>query len=352
MNLRLSCATLAIAALTGSMSQAEEPNETFNAATLLAPGVLTVSDTLTPGAANEPDTLLGVSVLAEFEIVDDNSSAFGNGLASGAFNVPIPFGNIEFAVTGFPNFQFDGLHDESGRYEVIVDVYSEGGVFLGQQSEVRTLAVDAVDEFLFSNEAWVNGTYDVNINNVVPQGGDVDFFRFSGLTVGASFVAETLADELSNVDTVLGWFNASGEMIGFDDDGADGTLSRIAGVVPADGALTLAVSGFGDDEFGGVHSQNDAYELELTLGGSGTLAADFDNSGGVRAADLALWRSNFGGSAICDADDDSDTDGADFLAWQRQLGSGTGTAASVPEPGCAGLLGLALSGCGVSLRRR
>jgi hypothetical protein len=352
MILRLSCAALAAAALMGSTSRAEEPNESFAAATLLPPGVLTVSDLLTPGAGNEPDTLLGVSVLGDIDFIDDNGSTLGNGLASGAFDVPIPFGTIEFAVTGYGNFDFNSLHDESGMYEVIVDVYDENGVFAGQHSEVRTLAVDAVDEFTFSDAGWVNGMYDVNINNVVPQGGDVDFFRFTGLTAGATFVAETLADELSSIDTVLGWFDSGGTLIQFDDDGADGTLSRIAGVVPAGGALTFAVSGFGDDEFSGVHFQNDAYQLELTLGGGGTLTADFDNSGGVRAADLALWRGAFGPSAVGDADDDNDTDGADFLAWQRQLGSGAGAASSVPEPASTGLLGLALLSCGVALRRR
>ena len=43
-----------------------------------------------------------------------------------------------------------------------------------------------------------------------------------------------------------------------------------------------------------MHFENDAYQLKLTLGG-GTFSADFDHSGGVRAADLALWRNNFHG---------------------------------------------------------
>jgi hypothetical protein len=52
---------------------------------------------------------------------------------------------------------------------------------------------------------------------------------------------------------------------------------------------------------------------------------DFDASGTVDAADLAVWRANASqtgqfGQAVGDADADRDTDGFDFLAWQRNLG--------------------------------
>ena len=49
-------------------------------------------------------------------------------------------------------------------------------------------------------------------------------------------------------------------------------------------------------------------------------AADFNNTGGVNAADLAVWKTAFGANANADADDDNDSDGADFLRWQRQFG--------------------------------
>ena len=44
-----------------------------------------------------------------------------------------------------------------------------------------------------------------------------------------------------------------------------------------------------------------------------------------------------------DADNDADSDGADFLTWQQQLGSTTATAAqtAIPEPASAVLLALA-----------
>jgi hypothetical protein len=53
--------------------------------------------------------------------------------------------------------------------------------------------------------------------------------------------------------------------------------------------------------------------------------ADFNGDGFVTAADLAIWRQNFGTTGgpaptLGDADHDRDVDGADFLIWQRTLG--------------------------------
>jgi hypothetical protein len=59
----------------------------------------------------------------------------------------------------------------------------------------------------------------------------------------------------------------------------------------------------------------------------------------VGAADLTRWKGAFATNAMADADADGDSDGADFLAWQRQLGSGAATANSalVPEPSAVSL---------------
>jgi hypothetical protein len=65
---------------------------------------------------------------------------------------------------------------------------------------------------------------------------------------------------------------------------------------------------------------------------------------------LVQWRGDFGINALSDADNDGDSDGADFLAWQRQLGSGLPASAgvqSVPEP-CTAVL-FAMIGFGLTL---
>jgi hypothetical protein len=62
---------------------------------------------------------------------------------------------------------------------------------------------------------------------------------------------------------------------------------------------------------------------------------DFNGDGAVDAADLELWRGDFGTvAASADGDRDGDVDGADFLIWQRHL-DGTAlaikSAETVPE---------------------
>jgi hypothetical protein len=55
-----------------------------------------------------------------------------------------------------------------------------------------------------------------------------------------------------------------------------------------------------------------------------------------------------------DADDDGDSDGNDFLIWQRNLGASAATAAAaaVPEPGCVGLIASAVVVLSLGSRRR
>jgi hypothetical protein len=61
--------------------------------------------------------------------------------------------------------------------------------------------------------------------------------------------------------------------------------------------------------------------------------ADFNNDGAVDAEDLVEWRGDFGMNDRSDADGDGDSDGADFLAWQRQLNASASGPffTSVPE---------------------
>jgi hypothetical protein len=64
------------------------------------------------------------------------------------------------------------------------------------------------------------------------------------------------------------------------------------------------------------------------------ITTDFDGSGVVDYLDLEDWQSAYGVSAEEDADGDGDTDGREYLLWQRQFGSGVpvGVTGAVPEP--------------------
>ncbi len=84
--------------------------------------------------------------------------------------------------------------------------------------------------------------------------------------------------------------------------------------------------------------------------------ADFNNDGFVNKADLDILRNNFGAprtKVTGDADGDGDTDGRDFLIWQRNNGATQATAAAgaVPEP-ATGLLVAAGAVALVAVRSR
>jgi len=359
----------AVAAAVAGRAAAAEPNESFATRTILGPSVRLVTDDLTPGLlAEAPNTVLGVKDhFGQVYAFDDDASPVGNGDASGLGGVPTNSGSIDFCVSGNPDDFFVGSHGESGEYEVFVQVYDFFDDLIEVFSETRTLAPGEVHDFSFNNFEWIGGSYDAFIDNTVGPltGGDVDFFTFTGLTPGTMFTAETLDPTASGIDTLLGWFGGDGMLIDFNDDDPDpagGVLSVIEGVVPAGGAVTLAVTGWEDVDpdtemplFMGGHTEDDPYQLRLTVGGGGGgFAADFNNDNMVTGADLALWRSNFGASAVGDADNDNDSDGADFLIWQRELGSAgaAAVAAAVPEPAAGLICVLAAAGVfGVRQRR-
>jgi hypothetical protein len=86
-----------------------------------------------------------------------------------------------------------------------------------------------------------------------------------------------------------------------------------------------------------------------------TLAADFNGDRVVDQGDLAMWQAAFGTSGSGDADEDGDTDGDDYLVWQRQVGTAPPPApfmAAVPEPGALGLATVAAAGAIAARRRR
>ncbi len=336
---------LAAAAMTSGLAPAAEPNEAFATSTLIAPSVLFVADQLTPGQFQRPDTLLGIrNGAGAITQVDDNGSIVGNGFASGLTNVPTNANAVSFLVTGAGDAAFSGNHAQAGQYEVIVDVFNALGDPLGSVSDFASLAPGVVNAFSFVGPSqWVGGRYNVNIDNSIATavGGDVDFFTFTGLTPGAAFIAETF-DPSSNINTFLYWINSAGAAIDIDDNSGVGNFSLIDGMVPANGRLTLAVTGFGDLVSGlpaGEHTQNGTYQLRVIL--PGLLSADFNGSGAVDGADLALWKGAFGKTIAADADRDYDSDGADFLAWQRQRGAAS-SAGAVPEPPSSMLLPSAL----------
>ena len=211
--------------------------------TLSPGGVVSHNFVVTPGeaftaaidnSASGTDTTLG-SFDEFFNLIDtdDDSSPVGIGLGSALPVFGNPDGSINLQVSGFPDFDFDGLddsygapHQNAGDYELLL--------FAG----------------------------DID----VASAGDVDVFAFTGLTPGARFFAETSDGAAGfSPDTVLGLFDDQGTLIATDDDGGDGFFSRLTGTVPNSGTLVLGVSGFADFGFTGLHSATGSYELSVEV---------------------------------------------------------------------------------------
>ncbi len=344
-----------VVVLLGPSAWALEPNESFAAATILPVGVRSVSDELTVEYVY-PDTYLGIrSPLGEIVLVDDDNSILGDGFASGLNGVSIETDSIEFAVTGFGDGGFTGAHQESGQYEVFIDVFDSSSTLINSFSEVSTLAPGVVDEFDYSDPTWLGGTFNVNVNNINGHN-DIDFFTFTGLDPGAAFAARTSHIESSTVDTVLGLFDDTGTLVTSDDDGGGEKLSLIEGIVPPSGSLTLAVTGFGDLDFQGYHSRTGAYGLDVTQVVETTIG-DYNEDGVVDAADYTVWSDNVGGTTL--ANRDPGNTGVigedDFVSWKTHYGetagSGSLAAGAVPEPSTVLLVGIALLSWMLTLRR-
>jgi hypothetical protein len=79
--------------------------------------------------------------------------------------------------------------------------------------------------------------------------------------------------------------------------------------------------------------------------------ADFNDDTFVDATDLGIWRGAFGATDLGDADGDMDSDGEDFLIWQRQLMVAAGGVAAIPEPSALTLLATVLVAAAMRPRR-
>jgi hypothetical protein len=95
--------------------------------------------------------------------------------------------------------------------------------------------------------------------------------------------------------------------------------------------------------------------LQVANLGTSLIPGDFDLDVDVHKDDLAIWTANAGDGGKADADFDGDSDGHDFLIWQRNLGRTTpaGPATGVvPEPATATLFALTLLGIARQRRKR
>jgi hypothetical protein len=83
-------------------------------------------------------------------------------------------------------------------------------------------------------------------------------------------------------------------------------------------------------------------------------SADFDDDGDVDPTDLAIWDGAYDLNQLGDADGDNDSDGNDFLTWQRQVSSvpAVPAAAVVPEPSSTAIIAFYFAAAVASRVRR
>ncbi len=179
---------------------------------------------------DEPDTtMLALNELGAPIAFNDDSSPLGNGFASGFLTTVNADGSLHLAVSGYEDYDFDGIddfteepHTQAGDYALVLKI----GPF-----------------------------------------GDVDFFKFTGLDPGTPWSAETLAAPGEDpLDTVLTQYDELGALIAQNDDiDFDGGvfLSALAGVVPANGEVVLAATAFPDYTNVGAHLTNGNYGLQF-----------------------------------------------------------------------------------------
>jgi hypothetical protein len=100
--------------------------------------------------------------------------------------------------------------------------------------------------------------------------GDVDWFTFT-LTTSVTLVADVGTHEFSStLDTMLGLFDASGDLMGSSDDHGGSYDPRIETHLGT-GTYYLAVNGYPGFSFRGDHAQGGSYSLSVTATRSATL---------------------------------------------------------------------------------
>jgi|GEM_PF-5613640 len=264
----------------------EDDNDIFAFATVLAPEIRTLSgDYGFSFGEFFPDTVLGVfDEFGNLLDTDDDGSAFGDGTASGLVAFGNADGTLRLKVSGIADFDFDGLDDGTGlpHQEVgEIDIQAVGTI-PGDPNDPNDPDVEFFDfdsgfleagevlEFLFEDDELAELLVFVDIDNEFAPQTRVDFrdfYRFTGLTPGALFIAETaeIENNFDDLDTILAQFDESGEIVELNDDFNDEDfLSQIRGTVPASGEVVLAVTGFDDFDFVSEHDEFGSYRLTLT----------------------------------------------------------------------------------------
>lgn len=221
-------------------------------------------------------------------------------------------------------------------------------VVLGTMSDVRTLAIDPTDGRFYATTDTALYAIDSNdgiMTLIGPTAGIREALGFdgSGQLYGLNAVGRLLA-----VNKSTGGITEVGLAGPVVDIAWDAQAGRMLAIGPQAGSYALYQI---DLSSAALTRLGPSFSRPSGLAFTG-LAADFNGSLMVEAADLDIWQTHAGMTAGAtatqgDANRDGAVNGIDFLAWQRQFGSSVipPPAVAVPEPGGPTLGTIILATC-------
>lgn len=195
---------------------------------------------------------------------------------------------------------------------------------------------------------------DLNIDGVVD---DDDLSIWTG-SLGKSAVADANVDGVVDYDDFLAWQARRGQVPRKTENFDPADVDESGLVDSEDLAVwsdTFGPGGQLDVDDDGDSDGADFLEWQRTTNVE-FFTEDFNRDGLVDDADLEIWSTNAGYTPTADVDNDGLVDGADFLAWQREVGEtwplATVNATTVPEPSLHALALIASAGCSMIAGRR
>jgi hypothetical protein len=197
-----------------------------------------------------------------------------------------------------------------------------------------TAGDDSINKYALTSQ--INGgTY---ISLTLAWDRSVEFATDSG-TTGKYDVGDTFIDDccFSDLDLYLmpaGATNLSQLITASASTDTNDTLEHVFFKVPSTGHYEIWVHQFGS-QFGQLQD----YALAWWTGTAPAVveSGDYNGDNVVDAQDYLVWKNGFGGSVTAGSSADGNGNGvidaADYVIWRNSLSAGSGTAASVPEPG-------------------
>jgi hypothetical protein len=252
-------------------------------------------------------------------------SAFAKGDANGdgatnAADSTVVFGNFTGWRSAVPMAKTDGLAREEGDFDGNGDV--DGGDVLQNIANIGlTSPTSGAAKLIYDP-----GDGSVSLNAVGAAGDKITGFRLlsdgaSPFTPGAATLPAVGAPISTDIASELFWADTS--LAGF-----TGVID-LGSILSAGLSLPQATAALSSAKYVGAAGTG---EFSFITALAGAIDGDFDGNGFVDANDLndptLGWKARFG----------VDLDGDDFLAWQRNFGTGTpagAAAGAVPEPSTA-----------------